>query len=99
MFTETGEEVQTAWHSFSTTQQRVVSVIAARTVKLNSAEATRRFGLVKSGSNTRKVIDQLERDGPLLAEDGAATGWRLVDPLLDLWVRGGRSWPSQTPDE
>jgi hypothetical protein len=99
VFTETGEEVQTAWHSFSVTQQRVVCVISAHTVKLNSAEATRRFGLVKSGSNTSKAIDQLERDGHILPADGAATGWRLVDPLLDLWVRGGRSWPLRAPGE
>jgi uncharacterized protein len=99
VFKETGEEVQTAWHSFSVTQQRVVGVIAGRTVKLNSAEATRRFGLIKSGSNTSKAIEQLERDGHILPADGAATGWRLVDPLLDLWVRGGRSWPLQAPEE
>lgn len=99
VFTETSEEVQTAWHSFSVTQQRVVGVIAARTVKLNSAEATRRFGLVKSGGNTRRAIEQLERNGHILPADGAATGWRLVDPLLDLWVRGERGWPLQTPED
>jgi len=93
VFTETGEEVHTAWHSFSTTQQRVLGVIASRTIKLNSAEATRRFGLIKSGSGTRKAIDQLERDGHIVPADGAATGWRVVDPLFDLWVRGARSWP------
>jgi hypothetical protein len=95
VFVETSEEVQTAWHSFSTTQQRVVGVIAGRTVKLNSVEATRRFGLVKSGSGTGKAIDQLERDGHILSAEDSATGWRLVDPLLDLWVRNGRRWPSQ----
>jgi uncharacterized protein len=94
-FTEISEEAHTAWHSFSTTQQRVVGVIAGRTVKLNSAEATRRFGLVKSGTGTQKAIDQLERDGHILPADGATTGWRLVDPLLDLWVRNGRRWPSR----
>jgi hypothetical protein len=93
-FTETGEEVHTAWHSFSTTEQRVVSVIASRTVKLNSAEATRRFGLTKSGSSTQKALDQLDRDGHVIPASGTATGWRLVDPLLDLWIRSGRSWPS-----
>jgi hypothetical protein len=51
--------------------------------------------LVKSGTGTQKAIDQLERDGHILPADGAATGWRLVDPLLDLWVRNGRRWPSQ----
>ncbi len=99
VFTETGEEVQTAWHSFSTTQQRLVSVIASRTVKLNSAEATRRFGLVKSGSNTQKAIEQLERDGHILPEKGAAAGWRLVDPLFNLWIGSGRNWPSYAPEE
>ena len=97
-FTESGEEVQTAWHSFSATQQRVVGVIAARAVKLNSAEATRRFGLVKSGTNTQKAIDQLERDGHILPAENTVTGWRLVDPLLDLWARNGRRWPSQASE-
>ncbi len=91
--TEASEEIYTAWQSFSASQQRVVGVIAARTVKLNSSEATRRFGLIKSGSNTQKAIDHLERDGHVVASNGSATGWRLVDPLLDLWVRNGRSWP------
>lgn len=96
-FAETNEEVQTAWHSFSTTQQRVVGVIASRIVKLNSVEATRRFGLVKSGTGTQKAIDQLERDGHILPDAGPAR-WRLVDPLLDLWVRSGRCWPADDFD-
>jgi uncharacterized protein len=94
-FSETNEEAHAAWQSFSTTQQRVISVIADRTVKLNSAEATRRFDLVKSGTGTRKAIDQLERNGHILPADDSAIGWRLVDPLLDLWVRNGRRWPWQ----
>jgi len=93
-FAEAGEEIYTAWQSFSTTQQRVVSVIAGRMIKLNSTEASRRFGLVKSGSNTKQAVDQLDRDGHIVRAQGTATGWRLIDPLLDLWVRNGRSWPS-----
>jgi len=92
-FTEAGEEVHTAWQSFALTQQRVVSVIASATVKLNSAEATRRFGLTKSGSATAKAVANLERDGHILPSDTLPTGWRLTDPLLDLWVRNGRCWP------
>lgn len=91
-FIEAGEEIHTAWHSFSAIQQRVVSVLASATIKLNSAEATRRFGLAKSG-NTGKAIAKLERDGHILPTETTATGWRLTDPLLDLWVRNGRCWP------
>jgi hypothetical protein len=25
-----------------------------------------------------------------------ATGWRIVDPLLELWLANGRSWPALT---
>ena len=92
-FTEAGEEIYTAWHSLSPTQQRVVSVLASRTVKLNSAEATRRYGLVKSGTSTGKALDQLAREGGIVSAADAVAGWRLVDPLFDLWVRSGRSWP------
>lgn len=92
-FTEAGEEMHTAWHSFSTIEQRVVSVIASVSVKLNSAEATRRFGLAKSGSSTSNAIAQLERNGCVLPAEHTATGWRLTDPLLDLWVSNGRCWP------
>jgi hypothetical protein len=92
-FTETGEEVHTAWQSFSTIQQRIVSVIASGSIKLNSAEAARRFGLPKSGSNTSKAVAELERDGHILPTDGSVTGWRLTDPLFDLWLRNGRCWP------
>jgi uncharacterized protein len=91
--TEAAEEIYTAWHGFSTTKQRVVGVVATRTIKLNSAESNRRFGLVKSGSGSKQAIDQLERNGHILRTRDTATGWRLVDPLLDLWVRGGRRWP------
>ncbi len=90
---EASEEVYTAWHSLHPTQQRVVSVLASRTVKLNSAEATRRYGLVKSGTSTGKAIDQLAREGHIVPAVDTVTGWRLVDPLFDLWVRNGRSWP------
>ncbi len=92
-FTEAGEETHTAWHSFSPIQQRVVGVIADGAVKLNSAEATRRFGLSKSGSNTAKAVTKLERDGHILPAEHTATGWRLTDPLFELWVRSGRCWP------
>jgi hypothetical protein len=92
-FVEAGEEMHTAWQSFSATQQRVVSVIAGGTIKLNSTEAASRFGLTKSGTSTGSAIAKLERDGHILPADTTATGWRLTDPLFDLWVRNGRSWP------
>jgi uncharacterized protein len=92
-FTEAGGEIHTAWHSLTPTQQRVVSVLASRTVKLNSAEATRRYGLVKSGTSTGKALDHLEREGHIVPAADTVAGWRLVDPLFDLWVRSGRCWP------
>lgn len=98
VFTEVSDEVETAWDGFSATQQRVMAVIAGGTVKLNSAEATRRFGLTKSGSGTQKATSQLEGDGHILPTrtTATATGWRLVDPLLALWVGNGRCWPIAT---
>jgi uncharacterized protein len=97
--TEAGEEIYTAWQGFSTTKQRVISVIAARTVKLNSVEANRHFGLVKSGSGSKQAVDQLARNGHIVPSSDSVTGWRVVDPLLDLWIRNGRSWPTDASSD
>jgi hypothetical protein len=92
--TEAGEEIVTAWQSFSTTEQRVAGVLAARSLKLNSSEASRRFGLTKSGTSTKHALQRLERDGHIVPA-GTSSGWRLVDPLLDLWIAAGRRWPEE----
>ena len=78
------------------TQNASAASSSSRSTALNSAEATNRFGLVKSGSNSQRAVDQLDREGHIVPSADTATGWRLVDPLLEVWVRNGRSWPDLT---
>jgi len=92
-------EVQATWRSLPTGQQRLVSVIADGTIGLATREARLRYGLPKSGGH-RAGLESLEADGHIVrtakspsAQEGTVSGWKLVDPLFALWVRGGRAWP------
>jgi hypothetical protein len=85
-------EVQAVWDSWSNSERRLTSVIAQRTMPLQGKAARERFGVTKSGNN-EATVDRLQREGHLVADEAAATGWRVVDPLLELWLANGRSWP------
>lgn len=86
-------EVQTAWDSWTNSERRLMAVVADRSTPLQGHVAQERFGVVKSGSN-QGTLDHLERDGHVVADATTATGWRIVDPLLELWLANGRSWPA-----
>jgi hypothetical protein len=45
------------------------------------------------GSN-QDTIERLERNGHVVADETTTTSWRVVDPLLELWLANGRSWPT-----
>jgi len=79
-------EIQVLWESCSSLERRVLKAIAHRTVALASRDAAARFGLPKSGS-TQVAVERLFRDGHLLADDTARSGWRIVDPFLAAWLR------------
>jgi hypothetical protein len=85
-------EVQAAWDSWSNGERRLTSVIAQRTMPLQGKAAREGYGVTKSGNN-EAIVDRLQREGHLIADDTTATGWRVVDPLLELWLANGRSWP------
>jgi hypothetical protein len=85
------DEIQAAWRSLPTGQQRLVSVIADGTLPLNSRAARERFGLSRTGGY-RDALDRLAGDGIITAADTLAR-WRVVDPLFALWLAGGRAWP------
>jgi hypothetical protein len=91
---EVDPEIQTSWAALSTTAQRMLAVIADGTIPLNGRQAEERYGLRKSGAN-RKTLQQLADDAHIAPHAGAATRWRVVDPLLALWLRNGRSWPGE----
>jgi hypothetical protein len=85
-------EVQAAWDSWNNSERRLMAVIAQRTMPLQGRAAQERYGISKTGGN-RNTIDHLQGDGHIVADETTATGWRVVDPLLALWLANDRSWP------
>ncbi|HEY2142027.1 MAG TPA: hypothetical protein VGG98_08205 [Solirubrobacteraceae bacterium] len=88
-------EVQAAWDSWTNSERRLMAVISQRTTPLQGRVARERYGVSKTGSN-HSTIERLYREGHVVADESAATGWRVVDPLLELWLANGRSWPNPT---
>jgi hypothetical protein len=79
-------EIEVLWESCSTLERRVLKTIAHRTVPLTGREAAARFGLEKSGS-IQVAVERLVGEGQLVADEGARSGWRIVDPFLGAWLR------------
>ena len=88
---EAEPEITQIWNDITATAQRVLAVIAEGTIGLNSRTARERYNLPKTGSN-QKAVQQLADDAHIARAD-TRTGWAVVDPLLELWLRGGRRWP------
>jgi uncharacterized protein len=86
-------EVYAAWDSWNNTERRLMAVISGRTIRLQGQAARDRFGVSKTGSN-HNAIERLQRDGHVVADEATATGWRVVDPLLEMWLANDRSWPA-----
>lgn len=84
-------EVEADWANLGRVERKVISIIAARSVALGGAEARERYALSRGGSNSR-AAESLWRDGHVAPDDATATGWRVVDPLLERWLAGGRRW-------
>jgi uncharacterized protein len=88
---EADPEVTQIWNDLTATAQRVLAVIAEGTIGLGSRAARERYGLAKTGSN-QQAVRQLADEAHIVQAD-TRTGWTVVDPLLSLWLRGGRRWP------
>ncbi len=88
-------EVQAAWESWNNSERRLMAVIAQRSMPLQGRAARERYGISKTGGN-QNTLNRLQRDGHIVADETAATGWRVVDPLLERWLAGDRSWPAST---
>jgi uncharacterized protein len=88
---EAEPEVTQVWNDLTATAQRVLAVIADGTIGLGSRAARERYGLAKTGSN-QHAVKQLADEAHIVQAD-TRTGWTVVDPLLGLWLRGGRRWP------
>lgn len=87
-------EVQAAWDSWNNTERRLMAVISNRAMPLQGREARERYGVSQTGSN-QTTVRRLEHDGQVVVDESTATGWRVVDPLLELWLANGRRWPSK----
>jgi hypothetical protein len=88
---EAEPEITQIWNDLTATAQRALAVIAEGTIGLNSRIARERYGLPKTGSN-QQAVQQMADEAHIVRAD-TRTGWAVVDPLLRLWLRGGRSWP------
>lgn len=85
-------EVHAAWDSWNNSERRLMAVISERTTPLQGRVAHERYGVSKTGSN-QGTVERLQRDGHVVADETTRTNWRVVDPLLELWLATGRSWP------
>jgi uncharacterized protein len=86
-------EVHAAWDSWNNSERRLMAVLSQRDTPLQGRVARERYGISKTGSN-RETVERLHRDGQVVLDESTTTGWRVVDPLLELWLANGRSWPS-----
>jgi|HubBroStandDraft_3_1064219.scaffolds.fasta_scaffold06976_2 hypothetical protein len=90
---DANREVEAAWDSWNNSERRLMSVISERTMPLQGRAAQARYGVSKTGGN-QHTIERLEREGHVVADHDTASRWRVVDPLLELWLANGRSWPA-----
>jgi len=52
---------------------------------------TIRFALSKGGS-VQAAVDRLVAEGHLVHDAGTRTGWRIVDPFFEDWLRDPEAW-------
>jgi hypothetical protein len=86
-------EVEAAWAAWNNSERRLMAVVSQRMTPLQGRVARERYGVSKTGSNNQ-TIERLHRDGHIVVDGTTETGWRVVDPLLELWLANDRSWPS-----
>lgn len=89
---ELEDEFEALWRGYSTTKQRLLAAIAENAAPLFSSHNRARHGLPATGSH-QKPLRELVAAGEIEGEGGTATGYRIIDPLLALWIWGGRRWP------
>lgn len=92
MRVEIADELEGTWIRMAPAQQRVLVGIAENASALYGRETARRTGAGRGGS-VKAAVAALADAGEIVEATGAATGYRLVDPLLARWVAAGRTWP------
>jgi uncharacterized protein len=78
------DELRAIWLGLSSSQQRVLRAIAFNSEGLYARGSGRtRGGAVKA------ALDRLRDVGEVAEDRRTRTGYRLVDPLLEMWIRDG----------
>jgi hypothetical protein len=80
------------WTTLPVGQRRVLTRIAEGVAGLYAGDVPGG----RSGSN-RTAVRALADRGEVVPERAARSGYRVVDPLLGLWLRSGRpqTWPAE----
>jgi uncharacterized protein len=92
VMTEQLREFEGTWTALAVGQRRVLTRIAEGVAGLYSGDEPGG----RSGSN-RTAVRALADRGEVVPDRTTRTGYRVVDPLLALWLRSGR--PQVWPDE
>jgi uncharacterized protein len=88
---EVDTEIQGLWERLNATQRKIMSLIADDAMAINAQAARAAYGLPRTGSN-QASLSALAAAGEIIANSETTSGWQVVDPLLALWLRGGRRW-------
>lgn len=82
---ELTDEFRTFWSLLPVTQRRLLTAIAR-----GERPYARPPNGSRAGGGTRTALTALRDRADVLADSTVPSGWRLVDPFLEAWVRAGR---------
>jgi hypothetical protein len=86
------EDFEQAWARWTLVERRLVTATASSRDGLYARATLQRFELSKASA--QKAARRLIEAGELERDPHAATGHRLIDPLLERWVAAGARWPA-----
>jgi len=85
---ETADAFRARWEGLPVSYRRTLSAIAAGDVQLLGKAAQAAHGTRPGASD--KAAKSLRDTGDIIAVPDAVSGWRLIDPLWNAWIRSGR---------
>ncbi len=85
---ETADAFRARWDALPVSYRRTLSAIAAGDVQLLGKAAQATHGTRPGASD--KAAKSLRDTGDIIADPDAPSGWRLIDPLWNAWIRSGR---------
>lgn len=87
---EVSDELRAVWSGLTDTQRRVITAVADNSSGLYSAATQARVGGARGGY-LKQAAGELVDNGELVLDAATATGYRVIDPLLAIWVLDGRA--------